>query len=274
MTANLLEVLNLSVGQVFSLETSSLPSGAVRMQVVSDTNADMLQNVVALTTAGNGTIPAASLLKGGIARSGPTGAFTDTTDTAANIQAGWAAGAVNSSFDLTYINNVAFNATLAGGTGVTIVGDTVVPANCSAAYRVVWTGSNTITMTQLNLSALNMMPAASLVSLNATTGTLPAGALTGADAVYLVSTNATPGTQTTRTAAQMFADTPNAKTGLAWRVRIQNTGAGTFTLAADASVTLSGGHNAILTNTWVDYFCQFTSPTAMTMTAVGAGTSP
>ena len=35
----------------------------------------------AITTVGNGTLTAAALLGGQIARTGPTGAFTDTTDT-------------------------------------------------------------------------------------------------------------------------------------------------------------------------------------------------
>ncbi len=273
MPANLLEALNLDVGTIFTVDTASLPSGALRLQVVADTAADMMQSVTALTTVGNGTITAAALLSGGVARSGPTSAFTDTTDTAANIQTGWASGALSSSFDFTYINNTAFNATLAGGSGVTLTGDLIVPANSSAAYRVIWTGSNTVSMTQLSLTALEVLPAAKSSSINVTVGTLAAGNITGADRVFLTSTNATPGAQTTRTAAQMFADTPNAKIGQTWSLRIINTGAGTFTLTADASVTLTG-HAAILTNTWVDYFCQFTSATAVAITSVGAGTSP
>ena len=276
MSVNLLEALNLSPGQVFTLETSALPSGALRLQAVEPPMPDLVLGVTALTTVGNGTITAAGLLSGAIARSGPTGAFTDTTDTAAAIQSDWAGGAVDSSFDFTYINNTAFNVTLAGGSGVSpITGDLIVPANSSAVYRMIWTGSDTISMTQLSLTSLESLPAAKYTSINATVGTLAAGNITGADRVFLVSTNATPGAQTTRTATQMFADTPNAKIGQTWTVRIQNTGAGTFTLTADASVTLGGtAHAAILTNTWVDYVCTFTSGTAMTMNAVGSGVSP
>ena len=391
----LLEALNLTVGQKIILETSSLPGGAISLQGVASPEPDLLLGVTALTTVGAGTITAAAMLSGGVNRTGPTSAFTDTTDTAAAIQGDWTGGAVSNSFDLTYINKTAFNATLAGGSGVTLVGALIVPANSTAVYRVIWTGTSTLSMTELSVvsntslpnalvTALNAttgslpvgaitgakevylvssnatpgaqlvrtaaqmladtpngavgmswkvriintgagnftltqdagntvtitgdvvipqdswvdyvvtltgaatatmqsvgnsqedsLPAAKYTSINATVGTLAAGNITGADRVFLVSTNATPGAQTTRTATQMFADTPNAKIGQTWTVRIQNTGAGTFTLTADASVTLGGtAHAAILTNTWVDYMCTFTSGTAMTMNAVGSGVSP
>ena len=391
----LLEALNLTVGQKIILETSSLPGGAIALQGVASPEPDLLLGVTALTTVGAGTITAAAMLSGGVNRTGPTSAFTDTTDTAAAIQGDWTGGAVSNSFDLTYINKTAFNATLAGGSGVTLVGSVIVPANSTAVYRVIWTGTDTLSMTQLSVTSNAVLPNAIVTTLNATTGSLPAGAITGgqevylvssnatpgaqlvrtaaqmladtpngavgmswkvriintgagnftltqdagntvtitgdvvipqdswvdyvvtltgaatatmqsvgnsqedslpaakytsinatvgtlaagnitgADRVFLVSTNATPGAQTTRTATQMFADTPNAKIGQTWTVRIQNTGAGTFTLTADASVTLGGtAHAAILTNTWVDYVCTFTSGTAMTMNAVGSGVSP
>ena len=391
----LLEALNLTVGQKIILETSSLPGGAISLQGVASPEPDLLLGVTALTTAGAGTITAAAMLSGGVNRTGPTSAFTDTTDTAAAVQGDWTGGAVSNSFDLTYINTTAFNATLAGGSGVTLVGALIVPANSTAVYRVIWTGTHTLSMTELSVVSNTSLPSAIVTTLNATTGSLPAGAITGGQAVYLVSsnatpgaqlvrtaaqmladipngavgmswevriintgtnaftltqdagntvtitgdvvilqdswvdyvvtltgaatatmqsvgnsredslpaakytsinvttgtlaagnitgadhvyltsTNATPGAQTTRTATQMFADTPNAKIGQTWMVRIQNTGAGTFTLTADASVTLGGtAHAAILTSTWVDFVCTFTSGTAMTMNAVGSGVSP
>lgn len=128
----------------------------------------------------------------------------------------------------------------------------------------------------LRLSAVGVpLPESKFTSINVTTGTLAAGNLTGANHVALTSTNATPGAQTVRTAAQMFADTPTAVVGQTWRLRIINAGAGTFTLTADggATVTLTG-HVAILTNTWVDYHCVFTSATAATFQSIGAGTQP
>jgi len=270
MTANLLEVLNLEVGQVFSLETSSLPSGAIRLQVVGDTAADMMQSITALTTVGAGTITAAALLSGGVNRTGPTSAFTDTTDTAANIQTGWAAGAVDSSFDVTYINKTAFNATLAGGSGVTLVGQTIVPANSTYRGRVIWTGSNTVSITALDIVSNTSLPNSIVTSLNATTGSLPAGAVTGAKEVYLVSTNATPGAQLVRTAAQMLADIPNGAVGMSWKVRIINLGTNNFTLTADAGTTVTiTGDVVIPQDSWVDYVFTITGATTATVVSVG-----
>ena len=119
------------------------------------------------------------------------------------------------------------------------------------------------------------LPAAKFTSLNATTGTLAAGAITGANQVFLTSTNATPGAQTVRTAAQMFADTPGAFVGQTWTLRIANSGAGTFTLTADAGPTVTiTGHAAVVTDTWVDYFCEFVSAIAVTIQSVGSGVVP
>lgn len=118
------------------------------------------------------------------------------------------------------------------------------------------------------------MPPAKLVTLNATVGTLPVGAVTGADAVYLVSTNATPGAQTVRTAAQMLADTGTAGyVGLSWEFRITNTGAGTLTLTADAGPTVTlTGTMTVPTNTFRDFVCTFNTATTATIQAVGTGT--
>lgn len=89
----------------------------------------------ALTTVGAGTILGAMFATGILSRTGPTGAYTDTTDTAANIIAALFGGIGNTgvqpgtTFRLTYINTVAFAMTLAAGTGVTL-GSNV---NCAAS---------------------------------------------------------------------------------------------------------------------------------------------
>lgn len=266
--SNLLLVNNLPGGTIFTLETSSLPGGAMRVEVGADTDSDMLQGITALTTVGAGTMTAAAILSGGINRTGPTSAFTDTTDTANAIQTGWALGALNSSFDLTYINKTAFNATILGGSGVTLVGQTIVPANSTAVWRLIWTGSNTISMTLLSVVSNSSLPNAIVTALNATTGVLPAGAITGAKKVVLVSSNATPGAQTTRTAAQMLADIPNGAVGVSWEFRIINTGAGAFTLTADGSVTLTGDV-VIPQDGWIDYVATITGTATATIASVG-----
>lgn len=111
-------------------------------------------------------------------------------------------------------------------------------------------------------------------TLNATTGSLPAGAITGATSVTLISSNATPGAQLVRTAAQMLADTPNGIVGLTWRFRIINTGAGTLTLTADAGATVTlSGTMTVAQNTWRDFVGTFVTGTTATITQVGTGTN-
>ena len=108
----------------------------------------------AVTTVGNGTLPAAALLAGFITRSGPTGAFTDTTDTAANIIAALlgmqnvaVAGGV--AFTCRYINTTSYVATLAGGTGVTLTANTgatlAIPANSVATILFQTVAGGTVT---------------------------------------------------------------------------------------------------------------------------------
>lgn len=81
-----------------------------------------------LTTVGAGTILASLIASGVVKRSGPTGAYTDTTDSAANILAAIAGNAPYAgvspghTFRLLYKNTVAEAMTLAAGAGV-ILGD-------------------------------------------------------------------------------------------------------------------------------------------------------
>lgn len=115
------------------------------------------------------------------------------------------------------------------------------------------------------------LPYAKFVTINVTVGTLAVGNITGAAQVYLTSTNAVPGTQTTRTATQMFNDTPNARVGDVYLLRITNTGAGTLTLAAGSGVTLTGTAT-VAQNTFSDFTVTFTTAIALTIQKVGQGT--
>ena len=107
-----------------------------------------------LTTVGAGTILAALMTAGIVNRSGPTGAYTDTTDSAQNIinqllssayvgtgvtVGGQSAGAgvqAGTTFRLRYINSVAFAMTLAAGSGVTLGSNVNVNASSVKEYLV------------------------------------------------------------------------------------------------------------------------------------------
>ena len=103
-----------------------------------------------LNTVGAGVITAAGIAGKLTTRGGTqTAVFTDTTDTAANIlAAAYPIGtpAIGYTFTYTYVNNTVFPATITGGTGVTVSGATVVPANSWARFQVTYTAANTMTM--------------------------------------------------------------------------------------------------------------------------------
>lgn len=106
--------------------------------------------ITALSTVGAGTITAAGIAGGLTSRSGSqsSAAFTDTTDTAANIIAASVnlVNKIGTSFAYRYINNTNAPATIAGGTGVTVSGVTVVPPNSWADFLLTYTAAATITM--------------------------------------------------------------------------------------------------------------------------------
>ena len=74
----------------------------------------------AITTVGNGTLTAAAMIGGQINRSGPTAAFTDTTDTAAAIVAALPEFVSGATFFMRIKNSTAYLQTISAGTGVTL----------------------------------------------------------------------------------------------------------------------------------------------------------
>lgn len=229
----------------------------------------------AVNTVGNGAISAAAVVGRLVSRGGAQvgSAFTDTTATAALIYAAQTNIAAGSSWLFTYVNGTNATATLAGGTGVTVSGATILPSNTWAEFLVTATSATAVTMVGIAMGPFVALVPAKFTSINATAGTLAAGAITGANWVYLTSTNATPGAQTVRTAAQMLADIPNCQDGFSYSLRIINTGAGTLTLTADggATVTLTGTMT-VAQNTFRDFIVTFNSSTTATIQGVGVGT--
>lgn len=92
------------------------------------------------TLNATGTLTAALML-GQLVTSSTAAAVTGTTDTAALIDAATPL-AVNDDFEFTIVNTGGANAfTLAGGTGVTLVGSATVAASTSGTFRVVKTAA-------------------------------------------------------------------------------------------------------------------------------------
>lgn len=241
------------------------------------TDVGLQQQVVSgsLATVGAGTLTGALIANQLLTRTGPTAAFTDTTATAAQIVAAVPGAVVGQAFWLTYINTTAFVGTIAAGSGVTLTGRVVVPANSSARFLVKFTSLSAVAIIGTSVSQNNALPAAKFTTAALTAGTIPAASIVGAAMCYWQNTGATPGAQTFPTAATLFAAIPNAYVGMVTAFRVINTGAGTLTLTADAGPTITiTGTATVAQNVTRDYTITFTSATAATVQSVGSGVSP
>lgn len=110
-----------------------------------------------ITTVGAGTWTGAAIANGIIRRTGPTGGFTDTTDTAANILTAIAGNASGTdlipgcTFDLVVQNTVAFAHTFAAGTGV-IAGTGTLNISASSVRKYIVTVLNTTPVQTFTMS--------------------------------------------------------------------------------------------------------------------------
>lgn len=152
-------------------------------------------STTALATVGAGTILAPGFNGGIVVRSGAQSstAFTDTTDTAANIIAGLANinNKIGTSFFFVYQNTTNSPATITGGVGMTVSGVTVVPANSSARYLVTYTAAATMTMVGISLS---MMPTQGTFTATTTSAVTVANAAVGPASQILFTLKTTGGT--------------------------------------------------------------------------------
>ena len=85
----------------------------------------------------------ALLLPGLILRTGPTGAYADTVDTGANMDATLSSFQVGDSLDLFYVNSVAFASTITAAAGITLrtaTANNVVAASTGRILHYVKTG--------------------------------------------------------------------------------------------------------------------------------------
>ena len=103
-----------------------------------------IKATVALADA-DATLTAAQMIDSGIFTITPTVARTLTTDTAANLVAAMVGYQVGTWFDIVIICLAAYAVTLAGGTGVTIVGNAVVN-NASGTWRARFDSATAVTL--------------------------------------------------------------------------------------------------------------------------------
>lgn len=224
-----------------------------------------------MTTAGNSTITGALFQTNFITRSGPVAAFTDTTDSAANIilATGYPVGA---SAYLTYKNSTAFLATLVGGTGVTFSGGTSVPANSGGNYIYTRTGTATVLVTNYFISG-NWVFNASITNLN----TVGAGTITAAGIVSGVTSRggaqlSAAFTDTTATANQIVAAFSNLNVGESWLWTYRNTTNAPATLAGGSGVTVST-ITIIQPNSYAEYLVTLAATSTITIAGFQQGFS-
>lgn len=254
-------------------------TAALLQQILGSASGGAISNT-AIATAGNGTLTAAGLAGGVITRTGPTGAYTDTTDTAAAIVTALG-GFVSGMTFLTRIKNgVAFVQTIAAGTGVTISGTAVVaPFSVSTYFGVVGgtAAAPTVTLshiatTQINAStqqanesatALNTVGAATIPGASFNSGILTRGG-----------TQTAAFTDTTDTAANIIAGInilASDNRSVEWTY--VNNGVFPATLAGGTGVTITG-QTVIPANSWAKYLVTRNSATTMTLLCIGQGYFP
>lgn len=227
--------------------------------------------VTTLSTVGAGTITAAGIAGGITSRTGAqsgTG-FTDTTATAALIIAALPAGApVGTSFLWKYDNTTNAAATLAGGSGVTLSGNVIVPLLTWAEYLVTYSATGAVTVVYVDGGQLSPWPAAQFATDAAQAATLTMAGISGAQVCNITLTGTTPGTVVVPTATQFFAGTPNARIGMSYMLNIRNLAASTATLGGLSSITITGTAT-IQTNATRTFVVTITGATAVTLQSMG-----
>lgn len=120
------------------IASADIAAGAITQAKVKTKSAVALADAAA-------TLTATQLIDSGIFTITPTIARILTTDTATNIVAGLTGYQVGTCFEFTIVNNAAFDVTLAGGTGVTIIGKTIAN-NASITFLARIDSATTVTI--------------------------------------------------------------------------------------------------------------------------------
>lgn len=228
-----------------------------------------------ITTVGAGTLTAAGIKGGVITRSGPVAAFTDTTATGALIDASLPNN--NPTAWLVEIkNSTAFVETLAGGTGVTLSGRTVVGPNSVSQFLVTKTATATYTMYGIGVYDQSYVGTFGFVGTpdNGTTQTLTAAMIVGGKITYHVTTGGSTPSLTLPLATAIDTALPDIRAGQSYVLRVINSNSGTATIVTNTGWTTSGTLT-IATNTWREFLivCGVTAGGTYTITSVGTGTN-
>ncbi|CAB4122737.1 hypothetical protein UFOVP28_37 [uncultured Caudovirales phage] len=161
------------------------------------------------------------------------------------------------------INGIGANASI-----YLLPGDTVT-FYCTSATQ--WIGPTIeYAPTWVNSTANTATASAPLTAANITGGTSVA---TVEATLFLSGTLLANANATLPTVAQLLAQLGGEPAGFSYKLRIVNSGAGAFswTVLSASGWTLSGTMS-IAQNTWRDFYVNFTSTSAATLTSIGTGT--
>lgn len=229
--------------------------------------------VTNITTVGNGTLTAAGLVGGEIVRTGPVAAFSDATDTAANIIAALPGVVVGSSFNILIKNATAYTQTITAGTGVTLPNTVITPPFAVNNYVATVSTASTLTLVHIDTTAISVGANATAPS-STSIATVGAGTLTAAGFVGGMisrggSQSGTPFTDTTDTAANIIAAAANLvnKIGTSMYVVYSNGTNAVATLTGGTGVTVSG-ITAVPAGMAAVYLLTYTAAATMTMVGV------
>ena len=189
--------------------------------------------VTDVTATAGTTLTAAQMINGAILRSGPTAAFSDTTDTATNILAALPGAAIGTAFTLTIVNSTAYAETIVAGSGVTLAGSTVLPELSALSFVGQVTDVSTPAVTLTGLAALPSLTSAGNI---AVPGNETVGGTLG------VTGNATVGGTLGVTGAATLSDTLAVTDAATVGGTLGVTGAATLddTLAVTGDATVGG----------------------------------
>lgn len=269
-----LEVLGQNPTGVPAASTLTTTTGAIAALAAAGLDTAPIV-ITSISTIGNGTITAAALVGGYTFRSGSIAAFTDTTDTAANIIAALPnAIAGVTAFPIAIRNNTNFAQTITGGSGVTVTaGGTVIPALSFAYYLLSVPTASTVTLTQVTVNSNIIVPLSATALSTVGAGTITAAGIASGIVVRSGGQSGTAFTDTTDTAANIIAAIANANIGANFQFTYQNTTNAPATLANGSGVTVSG-ITTVYANSTATFLVTYTATNTVTMVGYSRGVYP
>lgn len=229
-----------------------------------------------ITTVGAGTLTAAGLVGGLITRTGPVAAYTDTTDTSANIITAIGAFVSGATFVTTIKNATAFVQTLSAGTGVTLpltnvlgpfqetnmfgtIGGTSASPTVTFTHMGTGSISDSMSITTPQITAINTVGA----------GVITAAAINGGN-LARTGTQTVAFTDTTDTATAIVAGNPGliGKIGASFIFYYGNTTTWPVTLTGGTGVTVSN-ITVIPAGSVAAYLITQTAANTLTMVGIG-----